>query len=645
MSASEEDAATKTVETSGLKETAAVLKKLFEGSWGANITGGRANEGGRRGKAQPPPADASPEQLTERELRIRQHRALEDSILVQSSQALEEIEAEYKAGEAALLFGDPEKHVERFMTALERLTQTLERIPRPVPPFTKDSVLYKVLADGWLDILMSTLQAPVTDPLYRRSIETITTILLVGNIRGRYTELPGFAKLIIICVSGLSQVAVIFRSFEAAASATGTDIPPKAVDELPMQIESCIRLLGVVSWILEDHASEAVRERWRSHLVQCGLVTFAINILTACQSVLLLDRASRCLASAFEIHPAHEVVLQSRHFLHDLTDKVVSLYRKKPSQQDCGGVPYVLMRLLYNRELLVAFIEYDDSKGNRCALVILDALRTCASTNLALTSFCRILGLLARDEEAACNLLENGALDVLADAAVNFTARNIAPAEFAIKVLHELIREGTIDASNKDVISKHFLSALSTAVAANLVLLEFMTSLHRGLLDTQMGRIEVKDVIEANLADDSLFWLLVSLSRSAAVITRIAELFPTKDVPMAVYIVATFCATSQGKKVDSVQDSLDAAWAVKRREWHTENPTGMLNVAAGVLLGRCDQCAKLPEQQGLLKICSRCRKTRYCSQVCQRASWKQHKRECIAAEEPTSGSKTAATPG
>jgi hypothetical protein len=163
-------------------------------------------------------------------------------------------------------------------------------------------------------------------PRYRQSIETITTVLMIGNIRGRYTELPGFAKLVLICVSGLSQIAVIFRSFEAAAEAAGTVIPVRLVDDLPTQIESCLRLLGVVSWILEDHASDAVRERWRSHLVQCGLVTHAMNILMSCDSVLLLDRATRCLASAFEIHPAHEVVLQSSLFLHNIADKVTRLY-------------------------------------------------------------------------------------------------------------------------------------------------------------------------------------------------------------------------------------------------------------------------------------------------------------------------------
>jgi len=633
----------RTIDTTDLKETAAVLKKLFDDGGShdpaAQATAAEASVGG----AAVVGVEAEPDQvgLTERELRIRQHRAMEEAILSQSAMALEEIEDKYKAGEAALLSGDPEKHVESFMTALARLMSALEHIPRPVPPFSKESVLYKVLELGWLDILVSTMQAPVTDALYRRSIETIATILLVGNIRGRYTELQGFAKLIIICVSGLSQIPVIFRSFEAAAQATGTAIPTRVLDELPMQIKSCIRLLGVVSWILEDHATEAVRERWQSHLVQSGLVTFAMNILRACQSTLLLDRATRCLASAFEIHPAHEVVLQSRAFLHELIDKVVRLYRKKPAEQDCGGVPYVLLRLLHNTELLEAFIDYDEAQGNPCTTVMLDALKACTSTKLALTSFCGILGLLARDEEAACLLLDAGALDVLADAAVEFTARGIAPADHAIRVLHELIRDGTIDGANKDVISKHFLSSLSTAVAANLVLLEFMTSLHRGLLDTQLGQIDARDVVEAKLADDSLFWLLVSLSRSAAVITRIAELFPTKDVPMAVYIVATFCATSQSTQADAAPHSLDTAWAAKRREWANYNPTGMLNVGAGTLLGRCDHCAKLPEQQGLLKICSRCRRTRYCSQTCQKAAWKQHKLVC-SAEPPRADSPKAA---
>eukprot|EP00038_Savillea_parva_P009384 m.183201 g.183201 ORF g.183201 m.183201 type:complete len:657 (+) comp15750_c0_seq1:362-2332(+) len=636
----EEEPVARTVETAGLKETAAVIKKLFEGSWDDATWNTASSEEGSgtagTGASGPAGADGGSHttttgatELSADERRQRQLRAVEEAIQLQSTQALEAIEAEYKGGEETFL-DDPEKHVTRFMTLLSRLTLALERIPRPVPPFTKDSVLYKVLADGWLDILTSTLQAPVTEPLYHRSIETISTILLVGNIRGRYNEPLSFAKLIMTTASGLSQVAAVFREYEANARATGTEIPPKIVDDLPMEVEACIRLLGVVSWVLEDHTTEAVRVQWRSNLIQGGLVTFAMNILCACDSVLLLDRSARCLASAFEIHAAHEIVMQSEHLFHHLIDKVVHLYSKRPAEQDCGAVPYILLRLLYNQTLLENFLEYDESKGSVCRSVMLDALQACDSTTLALTSFCRILGLMAHDDEAALDLLDAGALDVLADAAVAFEARRIAPPDHVIKVLHELIHEGAIQEENKDVITKHFLSSLSTAVAANLGLLEFLTALHRGLRDSQMDRIEAQDIVDANLAEDSLLWLLVSLSRSAAVITRIAELFPTKDIPMAVYIVATFCATSQCQEPDAVPDSVDIMWEAKRREWVTHNPTVMMSVSASDLLGRCDQCAKLPEQQGHLKICSRCRKSRYCSQACQKAAWKQHKRVCVA---------------
>jgi multidrug efflux pump subunit AcrA (membrane-fusion protein) len=124
---------------------------------------GRGGEGGYLPGAS---ASRHADLPTGEQLRVQEHRAIEELILAQSSEALAEIEAEYRAGEAALLLGDPASHVERFMTALARLSEALERIPRPVPPFSKACVLYKVLADGWLDILMSTLQAPVTDPLF-----------------------------------------------------------------------------------------------------------------------------------------------------------------------------------------------------------------------------------------------------------------------------------------------------------------------------------------------------------------------------------------------------------------------------------------------------------------------------------------------
>ena len=132
----------------------------------SDVVPSEGGEGGGHSQDAHETAAHSEKRRSDEQLRVQQHRALEESIIAQSSDALAEIEAEYRAGEAALLLGDPATHVERFMTALSRLTAALERIPRPVPPFSKAAVLYKVLADGWLDILMSTLQAPVTDPLY-----------------------------------------------------------------------------------------------------------------------------------------------------------------------------------------------------------------------------------------------------------------------------------------------------------------------------------------------------------------------------------------------------------------------------------------------------------------------------------------------
>ncbi|KAI9006755.1 hypothetical protein DFJ74DRAFT_689316 [Hyaloraphidium curvatum] len=43
----------------------------------------------------------------------------------------------------------------------------------------------------------------------------------------------------------------------------------------------------------------------------------------------------------------------------------------------------------------------------------------------------------------------------------------------------------------------------------------------------------------------------------------------------------------------------------------------------------CDACGK--HQQGELKLmrCGRCGVARYCGVECQRASWKEHKKDCI----------------
>ena len=45
---------------------------------------------------------------------------------------------------------------------------------------------------------------------------------------------------------------------------------------LPLRIESCIRLLSVVGWILEDHESDSLRDRWRSHMIQVRLCAVTV---------------------------------------------------------------------------------------------------------------------------------------------------------------------------------------------------------------------------------------------------------------------------------------------------------------------------------------------------------------------------------
>ncbi|KAF8991943.1 hypothetical protein BDQ17DRAFT_1188267, partial [Cyathus striatus] len=40
----------------------------------------------------------------------------------------------------------------------------------------------------------------------------------------------------------------------------------------------------------------------------------------------------------------------------------------------------------------------------------------------------------------------------------------------------------------------------------------------------------------------------------------------------------------------------------------------------------CTQCQS--EGNPTLKICTGCRKVRYCSEECQKTDWKRHKKEC-----------------
>ena len=57
------------------------------------------------------------------------------------------------------------------------------------------------------------------------------------------------------------------------------------------------------------------------------------------------------------------------------------------------------------------------------------------------------------------------------------------------------------------------------------------------------------------------------------------------------------------------------------------------NVADGA---RCRSCGK---EGG--RVCSRCRRVRYCSEGCQRADWKAHKKDCRGGSEATRGSDLA----
>ncbi|KAJ7734763.1 hypothetical protein DFH07DRAFT_844535 [Mycena maculata] len=42
----------------------------------------------------------------------------------------------------------------------------------------------------------------------------------------------------------------------------------------------------------------------------------------------------------------------------------------------------------------------------------------------------------------------------------------------------------------------------------------------------------------------------------------------------------------------------------------------------------CTNCAAPPSEKTVLRLCGRCKLTRYCSQDCQKTHWKQHKHSC-----------------
>lgn len=61
-------------------------------------------------------------------------------------------------------------------------------------------------------------------------------------------------------------------------------------------------------------------------------------------------------------------------------------------------------------------------------------------------------------------------------------------------------------------------------------------------------------------------------------------------------------------------------------------------------LAPCLWCFELPDQQGpQFDRCSRCKSARYCSKLCQRKDWKQHKGECKAISEGSATPKPRAS--
>jgi hypothetical protein len=46
---------------------------------------------------------------------------------------------------------------------------------------------------------------------------------------------------------------------------------------------------------------------------------------------------------------------------------------------------------------------------------------------------------------------------------------------------------------------------------------------------------------------------------------------------------------------------------------------------------RCERCGRTDVK---MRLCGKCRAARYCSEACQRAAWKQHKKTCVPVEAP-----------
>lgn len=85
---------------------------------------------------------------------------------------------------------------------------------------------------------------------------------------------------------------------------------------------------------------------------------------------------------------------------------------------------------------------------------------------------------------------------------------------------------------------------------------------------------------------------------------------------------------------ESVQDALDSVRQMSSRSGRRRAGRGPATAAAGgagAPPATCAHCGAPEKGAAALKVCSRCRRVKYCSQDCLKAAWKVHKRECVPA--------------
>ena len=77
------------------------------------------------------------------------------------------------------------------------------------------------------------------------------------------------------------------------------------------------------------------------------------------------------------------------------------------------------------------------------------------------------------------------------------------------------------------------------------------------------------------------------------------------------------------------QADMDGGYSNGAKQRHANTATDdqkSSKVAEGTPDGTCSYC----NGSGGMKTCSGCKKTQYCSRVCQKADWKSHKHRCDA---------------